>query len=150
LKSGTAIYQSKVHVFFTFICALAFCVLSWGALWNLTDHGANFNQITKNGQLLMIAIVALLLTALCVHTLITTVNLGKPIATIQNTGIVLRNGTLVPWNEIEDLSIHSLGYMFFTLRTDLHVQLTKGKKMIPFVKLTQERLADLIEEAKKS
>ena len=103
----------------------------------------------KPGTLWMTVGLAAVLTFVAVKVIWMLLNIGKPIATIDASGVTLRNGKTFLWSNIEGLHIESMSITFVTLRTDLVIQLTKGKKTVLYVDLTQERLADLIEEARK-
>ena len=106
-------------------------------------------QHKEKGALWLTLGLALVLTFFSVKMLLMIVSSGKPIATLGASGITLRNGKNFPWSSIEGLHIHTTEVNFFKIRTDLVIKLTKGKKSVLFVKLTQDRLADLIEEAQK-
>ena len=93
--------------------------------------------------------LALLITFLVIRSFSMILNAGKPIATIDASGIILRNGKVLSWGDIEGLRIISISTVFFITSHHLEIRLTKGKKRVPIVKVTQEELADLIEEVRK-
>jgi len=70
---------------------------------------------------------------------------GKPIATVDASGVTLRNGKTFLWGNIENLHIESVKVNFVKIRSDLVIQLTKGKRRF----LMSLSLKDLLKEAHK-
>lgn len=147
-KSPVAIYQSKIHLFFGAIAVLLFAamVIFWSVDTLPKLHGKE-----TVGTLFSIGLVVVDLLFIAVAFMVGRMlfNSGKPIATVVATGITLRNGQTLEWNNIKDLTLRTTGSGFINFRTDLVIILTKGGKTLPYVNLDQERLADMIEEAKK-
>lgn len=103
----------------------------------------------KQTLLLLAAIVAFALFAI-IKSVYMFLRSSQPIGYISHEWIQTRGGKMIPWDDIEDIAIQSMGGFFVTYRSDLVIY-TKNNKThkLPYVSLTQEKLADMIEEARK-
>ena len=147
--SSYPIYQSKLNLYVGFVASILMAGLCWAGVALLAfvpakDKGAE----GFSGATLVLLALALLITILVIRLFLILLNAGKPIATIDSSGIALRNGKVLPWNDIEGVRMISISTML-TISHHLEIRLSKGKKRVSNVKITQEELADLIEEVRK-
>lgn len=141
------LYQTKGRLIFALFCVLLFAAGSW---WGVAAMMAKISKIKGEAWLILLLIIGIAvgLTFFSIKAVWMLMKSGEPIATLNPSGIALRGGQLLPWQDIEELTLESVEYIV-TLRSDLKIQLRKGKKKLPYVDLTQERLADLVEEVQK-
>ena len=148
--SSYPIYQSKFNLYIGFFASLLLACLCWAAIalsLFVAAKGKGMGEYL--GANLVLLGLALLITFLVIRSFSMILNAGKPIATIDASGIILRNGKVLSWGDIEGLRIISISTVFFITSHHLEIRLTKGKKRVPIVKVTQEELADLIEEVRQ-
>lgn len=155
------IYQAFFRLFFGVLSIIVFTGLFLFGAWSMINLGStpflqaishiqDFVEAKNISTFYGLAGMWLFGIFFMIRWLLMLFSVGNPIATLTHEGVMGRSGKIIPWDIIEDISIESVSYIWITLRSDMVLYLESGKrKKIPYVKVSQETLQNMLEELDK-